>query len=1016
MAGPVLRKALSHKEENMKKTVFLMTLGLLVLSAHSAWALDMEFYTYGGFDLMTQAFNTIALIFSDINYKGILTVFAVYGLLGGGLGYLAAMISGQRQVPLMWAAKVIGGAALYLALFVPTGNIAIYDATLNKTQTIGGVPNAVVFTAGTLNLVERAVVKICDMSAAPNASYSADAYGIGFNLLQNMSSAQDVYASMSMERYMKDCVEFEVIRPGGLIGFGDLTGANTNFLDTLARAVNPAVYTVYYEASSTGGTAMTCTDAWSKLLPLYSAPGSYDTALKNTCSNAYLNTADAVELQACKDLLSNTVDLTTGTSYTYDTILRQQQLSQMLYQTFMGNTTTSAALQSDRTITSSGFGTGIAMNQWIPIIKSIMTAIAIGLVPFLALLLPTPLVGKAISVLLGFFVYLTVWGIVDAVIHMSEISYATNVFGGAVGPGNLGMLAMANIPTLSAKVLAMFGIVRGSGLMIAAVLTGAIIKFGGSALAHLAGSLAGAVQQGGLAGGKMFTPEGRSAEQQQLVRDFAGMTVESQEKFSNRGRAMALEEERRIAAARNIRIAAGNAEAKGEIAPGSADSLQTQAAMLTGQMNLATNEGKFNPVVGPDGKIHMADSITSGSKLSFGFDEHGKEHLAGATITSIDPVKMTHAAMQMNIQGASHSFRRSNGIEKFLSEARQAGGSDVTSRTQSDAFSKTFATNFERNIGEGSDFAKNAGWNEQKQLRNLIAAHGGLSAEGNGASIGADGSLLFTGADGHQFKMKVSESTANALRRAEGSAFSEAFNQTASSQEGLAWASSIAQKSGNTEAYSLLNEARKMSRAQESTGENLTAAFVTDYAKHHFDGSTRPEALQRAADFLNNRVTEGGLKGQEFVHKAYADFYARRGGYGNGTPAAVEQGVRDWGGQATGGVSAGIQPAMSRARAETGSINPDKFQGGQSVGPWSEKAKGIQSRMDGKAAEMNSKAHEREATNHFNVEQGGSVLGTIQKPPETEQEALRLSPGFKNEMNRIMQQAEGGDQGDGGNR
>ena len=720
-----------------------MTLGLLVFSAHSAWALDMEFYTYGGFDLMTQAFNTLALIFSDINYKGILTVFAVYGLLGGGLGFLAALLSGQRQVPLVWAAKVIAGTAIYLALFVPTGNIAIYDATLNKTQTIGGIPNAVVFTAGTLNLVERAIVEICDTAAAPNASYSADAYGIGFNLLQNMSSTQDVYASMSMERYMKDCVEFEVMRPGGLIGFGDLTGANTNFLDTLAKAVNPAIYTVYYDSSDTGGTAMTCTDAWAKLLPIYSSPGSYDTALQNTCGTSYLNTTDSVELQACKTLLTNTVNLTTGTSYTYDTILRQEQLSQMLYQTFMGNTTTSAALQSDRSITSSGFGAGIAMNQWIPIIKSILTAIAIGLVPFLALLLPTPLIGKALSVLLGFFVYLTVWGIADAVIHMSEISYATNLFGGAIGSNNLGMLAMANIPTLSAKVLAMFGIVRGSGLMIAAVITGMIIKFGGSALAHLAGNLTGVVQRGGIVGGKMLLPEGRSAEQQELLRDFAGMSIESQEKFSNRGRAMALEEERRIATAKQIGVAARDAEAKGDIATGTADSLQTQAAMLTGQMNLATNKGKMNPVVGPDGNIHMADSITSGSKLSVGVDEHGKEHVSGATMTSIDPVKMTHAAIQMNIQGASHSFSRNNGIEKFLSEARQAGGSDVTSRTQSDAFNKTFATSFARNIGEGSDFTKNAGWKEQKQLRGLIGAHGGLSAEGSGVSIGADGTADF---------------------------------------------------------------------------------------------------------------------------------------------------------------------------------------------------------------------------------------------------------------------------------
>jgi hypothetical protein len=73
---------------------------------------------------------------------------------------------------------------------------------------------------------------------------------------------------------------------------------------------------------------------------------------------------------------------------------------------------------------------------------------------------------------------------------------------------------------------------------------------------------------------------------------------------------------------------------------------------------------------------------------------------------------------------------------------------------------------------------------------------------------------------------------------------------------------------------------------------------------------------------------------------------------------------------------------MSRVKNETGSINPDKFQGGQNVGPLSDRAKGIQRSMDGKSLEIHAKVNEREATNHFNVDQGGSVLGTIKKRPE----------------------------------
>ena len=64
--------------------------------------------------------------------------------------------------------------------------------------------------------------------------------------------------------------------------------------------------------------------------------------------------------------------------------------------------------------------------------------------------------------------------------------------------------------------------------------------------------------------------------------------------------------------------------------------------------------------------------------------------------------------------------------------------------------------------------------------------------------------------------------------------------------------------------------------------------------------------------------------------------------------------------------------------------------------------------MDDKAVEINTGAHDRTRKDHYNVEQGGSVLGTIQKPPETEQEALHLTPGFNKEVNQIVQHAEGG--------
>ena len=81
-------------------------------------------------------------------------------------------------------------------------------------------------------------------------------------------------------------------------------------------------------------------------------------------------------------------------------------------------------------------------NEWIPVIRAILTAIAIGVIPFLVLFLPTPIVGKAASVLLGFFVFLSTWGVTDAVIHGAAMDYAARGFE-EVRQSNLGVYALA---------------------------------------------------------------------------------------------------------------------------------------------------------------------------------------------------------------------------------------------------------------------------------------------------------------------------------------------------------------------------------------------------------------------------------------------------------------------------------------------------------------------------------------------------------------------------------------------
>ena len=269
----------------MKKTAvtIIQAVGFVLFLATPALALDMEYYTYGGFNPITQAFTKIALIFSDSGYQGLLFVVTVLGILAAACGWLARAATGARIIPLVWAVPVLFGAVMYLALFVPKGNITVYDPVLNRFQTIGGIPDAVVFTAGFLNKIEKGMVDIIDTAAAPDAQRTRPMPGGSASRPWSPSRAlrpKTISSEHSMIRYIKDCVTFELLRPGTTLSLDDLRNTTTDFLSDLGQAVNPAVYTVYYDSAAPEGSAVTCTEAWNRLQPIYANPTNYDEAIK----------------------------------------------------------------------------------------------------------------------------------------------------------------------------------------------------------------------------------------------------------------------------------------------------------------------------------------------------------------------------------------------------------------------------------------------------------------------------------------------------------------------------------------------------------------------------------------------------------------------------------------------------------------------------------------------------------------------------------------------------------------
>ena len=888
----------------MKKltTIIISAFLLSLFLAAPALALDMEYYTYGGFNPITQSFTKIALIFSDSGYQGLLFVIMVLGLIAGVTAWLARAATGARVIPLVWAVPVFFGAVLYLALFVPKGNITVYDPVLNRFQTIGEVPDAVVFTAGFLNKIERGMVDIIDTAAAPDASYQTTAGGIGFKALESVkgSSPKDNYARTSMIRYVKDCVTFELLRPGTTLSLDDLRNNTTDFLGDLSKAVNPAVYTVYYDSVHPEGENVTCTDAWNSLQPIYANPANYDEAIKKVCSKAYFDPSNTVELNTCKTLLSSTLNFTTGTAVTPEKIIQQRQIAEILYNFyFQDDYETSMLMESNRKITSTGLGIGLTMNEWIPIIRAVMTSIAIGVIPFLVLFLFTPVVGKAVSVMFGFFVFLTTWGITDAVIHGAAMDYAVYAFED-MRQSNLGVYAMAAFPTISIKLLAMFGVIRSAGIMLASFFSMMLIRFGGHALAMLAGNLSRIVQSAGAQAGQLLTPEGTSAAMNQQVQAAGLLAGMPEHRFSNMAAAQAWNLHRSVGGHTAAMNAKNALQKTGQISPGVSDG-EMATMMASTKMGVGTGSGPVEVSTAPDGHGTRtksetvnadgsttvmttgsggtgvaADNMAQGS-ATYSVNGAGNSTTTRATVNGLNPVTVGAMAQHQKIVAASNSLGSSESWQQAMDTARKASLTSSEAHGFTSRLDNSMRENWQRAISDKSSF----GHSMSEEARTQLSA--GVSS-GNIPllkRVGAQAQLAVIGKNGEQVSFNVSEDVARSFENTSSRVRSESLQQTLQDSKSLDYMTRLAKQIGATEAYSYLNDARELRTSTESYGADLTTAMVRNYANERY-GSESPENIRRTISDFNHYLTQQGSQGVNNMHDIINGFVSGNGyGWGN---------------------------------------------------------------------------------------------------------------------------------------
>lgn len=502
----------------MKGRAFLY-LGLLVVmvligvgevyGTCSSDPFQCDYVTRGGYDAAVEAWKRVSLLFSSGSQLYILfTIAFIVGLFFLFVSLLLKAGLGLRISFHSWFAFLIGGAILYLSLIIPKGKLVIYDEALNRgPYTVDNIPRVLVLVAGALNEIERSLVGLIGQSSDVVEDYRYNPAGIAFNALGSINAKQvPPHVYQTFFNYNKDCIITTASLENG-VTFSDILSGKQSITSIINNSANPALFTVVVKEDGTTE-AMQC-DRARNILNGYLGYSNLQKALEAGCSRAGYSPSEVVSFNQCRNMVSKALGYLNqnGTLTLPDvTILQQMLFTEILkdYITLTGQANIGSYIATAKT-TGSFIGLGVHANAWIPELKEALQALVVAISPFVLLFVVTPFAGRVLSLVVGFFLWLLVWGVIDAVVHSFGMTMAKStgkyLATGAMGEG-FGVYAAAILPNVTAKIYAIFGALRWSGLALASVMTTMLVRFGGAALTMVASQIASSPQASGAAIGE----------------------------------------------------------------------------------------------------------------------------------------------------------------------------------------------------------------------------------------------------------------------------------------------------------------------------------------------------------------------------------------------------------------------------------------------------------------------------------------------------------------------------------
>jgi conjugal transfer mating pair stabilization protein TraG len=485
----------------------------LILVGSPALAVETSFHTYDGFAETVEACRLVSMIFGDPRYETLVMIVATVGI---GLGAIIASVRGSGMGIVAFGFQILVGIGLFVGLIATTGTVHVYDRVRNAYQPVGDVPNLLVLVAGATNMMERALVEtIDDNTLDPRAKIEFGAGGHSFDLFLNAVSPRgpmtDVFLDTTIKDYVRHCYPVARVSPAYDIDDNTLLRTAGDLPAAFAAMAGPATFATVYTSTDKGGTTVSCTDAWAHISERLGAPDVFDSYSRQVCARTGYDLANAQQLARCRQQLGEMGAMMLERPLSAQGLMTHILLGNSVGDVLFEDSPASAArVMANRAVISGGLATMSVANEWMPTIRATVFGIMLFMIPIALLFVLTPINLRVASFALGMFVFVALWGVIDAGIFQLTLGRALATLeelrSNAVA-ANAWFLA----PSAAMKALAIFGSFRTAAAGLAGAFVFTVFRFSGNMFTAFTSGSLGITGQGSAAAAAMGTAEGHAS-------------------------------------------------------------------------------------------------------------------------------------------------------------------------------------------------------------------------------------------------------------------------------------------------------------------------------------------------------------------------------------------------------------------------------------------------------------------------------------------------------------------------